>query len=241
MGIVLSLFHFFSTPPASLDEKIHLLCDSVDSNAALAKELRGKTIHVDMTKSFEHWPNRARHCALERLRYETDRLLETVVLDPVRCKKFKKSDFALFACLWWPDAEWEDLYTAMLFTVCLFVWDDTIDTNEDTLASDFQKASVWRQQTLAYFKHHLKLSPSESQEPYCPDDVCLLFKEFGERFCANFGEVQRDRMYAKIENFVHHNEAEQAERLAGRIPTYDEYMRIRYGVTGVRMFSLLLE
>lgn len=48
-------------------------------------------------------------------------------------------------------------------------------------------------------------------------------------------------MYSKIENFVHHNELEQAERLAGRIPDYDEYMRIRYGVTGVRMFSLLLE
>lgn len=151
----------------------------------------------------------------------------------------------------------------MLFTVCLFVWDDTIDTNEDALASDFEKASVWRQQTLTYFKYHLKLSPSESDEPYCPDDVCLLFKEFGERFCANFGEgmfpagpgdndmscgayecfclVQRRRMYLKIENFVRHNELEQAERLAGRIPTYDEYMRIRYGVTGVRMFSLLLE
>lgn len=53
--------------------------------------------------------------------------------------------------------------------------------------------------------------------------------------------AQRRRMYSKIENFVHHNELEQAERLAGRIPDYDEYMRIRYGVTGVRMFSLLLE
>lgn len=56
-----------------------------------------------------------------------------------------------------------------------------------------------------------------------------------------FFPVQRRRMYAKIENFVEHNELEQAERLAGRIPNYEEYMRIRYGVTGVRMFSLLLE
>lgn len=76
----------------------------------------------------------------------------------------------------------------MLFTVCLFVWDDTIDTNEDALASDFEKATVWRQQTLAYFKYHLKLCPSENNEPHCPDDVCLLFKEFGKRFCANFGD-----------------------------------------------------
>lgn len=48
-------------------------------------------------------------------------------------------------------------------------------------------------------------------------------------------------MFSKIENFVAHNKLEQAERLAGRIPSCDEYMRIRYGVTGVRMFALLLE
>lgn len=48
-------------------------------------------------------------------------------------------------------------------------------------------------------------------------------------------------MFSKIEDFVEHNRLEQTERLAGRIPSYEEYMRIRYGVTGVRMFSLLLE
>lgn len=48
-------------------------------------------------------------------------------------------------------------------------------------------------------------------------------------------------MFGKIENFVQHNKLEQAERLAGHVPDYEQYMRIRYGVTGVRMFSLLLE
>lgn len=48
-------------------------------------------------------------------------------------------------------------------------------------------------------------------------------------------------MYSKIEDFVDHSRLEQAERLAGRIPNYEEYMRVRYGVTGVRMFTLLLE
>lgn len=48
-------------------------------------------------------------------------------------------------------------------------------------------------------------------------------------------------MFSKIQQFVDHNKLEQAERLAGRIPSYEQYMHIRYGVTGVRMFSLLLE
>lgn len=155
----------------------------------------------------------------------------------------------------------------MLFTVCLFVWDDIIDTNEHALASDFEKASVWREQSLAYFRYHLQLSPDEKVEPYCPDDICPVFKEFGQRFCARFGQgvchmldgngfslerasyltdfflypAQRRRMFTKIKQFVDHNKMEQAERLAGHLPDYDQYMRVRYGVTGVRMFSLLLE
>lgn len=77
MGIVLSLFRLLSTPSISLDEKTPLLCNSIDHNAALAMELKGEEIHVDMTKSFEHWPSGARHGALDRLRRETDRVLET--------------------------------------------------------------------------------------------------------------------------------------------------------------------
>lgn len=152
----------------------------------------------------------------------------------------------------------------MLFTVALFVWDDTIDTNEHMLASSFDNAEIWRNQSLAYFRYHLQLS-LQDVEPHCPDDICLLFKEFAERFCNNFGKgmflennllivcgpgvsdhrswflEQRCRMFSKIEHFVAHNKLEQAERLAGRIPNYDEYMNIRYGVTGVGMFTLLLE
>lgn len=48
-------------------------------------------------------------------------------------------------------------------------------------------------------------------------------------------------MFTNIEDFVKANTLEQAERLAGRIPNVEDYMRIRYGVTGVRMFTLLLE
>ncbi|KAK7735561.1 hypothetical protein SLS53_007474 [Cytospora paraplurivora] len=244
MGATISLMARLYTPlrlrpplQSTTDEESS---SSYDPNAALSRELRGRRIHVDMTKSFLGWPTGARHSQYKRLQLECDRVLEIGVLDPNRCRKFKESDFALFSSLWWPYAEWEDLYTAMLFTVALFVWDDTIDTNEHTLASDFERAEVWREESLSYFKYHLKLSPQDV-EPRCPDEICLLFKEFAERFCEKFAEEQRLRMFSKIENFVAHNKLEQAERLAGRIPDYDEYMRIRYGVTGVRMFTLLLE
>lgn len=76
----------------------------------------------------------------------------------------------------------------MLFTVCLFVWDDIIDTNEHVLASDLGKANIWRRQSLAYFRYHLQMSSPTRVEPYCPDDICILFKKFGQRFCLKSGQ-----------------------------------------------------
>lgn len=52
---------------------------------------------------------------------------------------------------------------------------------------------------------------------------------------------QRARLFSMIAQFFQHSELEQAERIAGRIPSYEDYLTIRYGVTGVHMFSLLLE
>ncbi|KAG8160934.1 hypothetical protein KVR01_009198 [Diaporthe batatas] len=239
MGLALSLLRHVFTEHVELPQQEKSPYPQ-DPNTTLANELRGQRFRVDMTTSFCNWPSGAMNPHYRRLQSECDRVLEVGVPDADRCKKFKKSDFALFSALWWPSANWEDLYTAMLFTVALFVWDDTIDTNEHILASDFAKAEVWRNQSLDYFRYQLQLSPNE-KEPYLPDDICLLFKEFAERFCKNFGNEQRRRMYSKIEHFVAHNRLEQVERLAGRVPTYDEYMNIRYGVTGVRMFTLLLE
>lgn len=207
MGLALSLlWHVF--PEHTKSAKSEKVPFPLDPNTALANELRGQRFRVDMTKSFCDWPSGARNPHYRRLQVECDRVLETYdtscffpffsshlthtdffsgVPDFERCQKFKRCDFALFSVLWWPFAGWDDLYTAMLFTVALFVWDDTIDTNEHILASDFAKAEVWRNQSLDYFRYHLQLS-SRVEEPNCPDDICLLFKEFATRFCKNFGD-----------------------------------------------------
>lgn len=83
MGTVLSIMNYCTrilTPfrdegPVFL-EKSAQADHERDPNAALAKELRGQRMHVDMTKSFARWPSGARHPEYERLRRETDRVLE---------------------------------------------------------------------------------------------------------------------------------------------------------------------
>lgn len=77
MGAILSCFPWLAEASGYFSEKSQLLGQAEeDPNAALAKELRGKKIHVDMTKSFTQWPMGAKHPEYERLRAETDRVLE---------------------------------------------------------------------------------------------------------------------------------------------------------------------
>lgn len=78
MGAILSCPWFAqASQPASPTEKSPLLSQiEKDPNAALSNELRGQKIHVDMTKSFSHWPMGATHPEYDRLRVETDRVLE---------------------------------------------------------------------------------------------------------------------------------------------------------------------
>lgn len=79
MGFVLSCFQWYYPTLALPQEKVYLLQELEDPNAALANELRGQGIHVDMTKSFEDWPMGARHPDYDALRVETDRILEKSV------------------------------------------------------------------------------------------------------------------------------------------------------------------
>lgn len=80
MGAFVSFLRYYTTTlTLRLHEKQTLAgtsCADRDPNATLANELRGMKLHVDMIKSFEHWPSGARHPEYEHLRRETDRVLE---------------------------------------------------------------------------------------------------------------------------------------------------------------------
>lgn len=66
-------------PPSAAAEMDGIMSEKYqdqDPNAALAQQLRGQLIHLDTTKSFQHWPMGARHAEYRRLQGDTDRILE---------------------------------------------------------------------------------------------------------------------------------------------------------------------
>lgn len=72
MGGIISLL----THPESASISDEKSLEQFDPNASLASELRGKNIHVDMTKSFPHWTSGAINSEYKRLQVECDRVLE---------------------------------------------------------------------------------------------------------------------------------------------------------------------
>lgn len=78
MGAIISLLsRYYVSHPETAPDLEPKPAQTLDPHAALASELRGKRMRVDMTRSFRDWPSGTRrHPDYERLRHECDRVLE---------------------------------------------------------------------------------------------------------------------------------------------------------------------
>ena len=131
-------------------------------------------------------------------------------------KKAAKNDFAFFTswyvshCAashvaeadtcssWFPDADWDQLLTAGLFSFWLFHCDDAMDDQDGSVSRDYAVSCRYRQQVLNYTRWSLGLSPPRPRAsfikrllswfqpapkwyPPSPNLPNTVFKEFGRR------------------------------------------------------------
>ncbi|KAJ9161699.1 Terpenoid synthase [Coniochaeta hoffmannii] len=220
--------------PRTFELPLELPSTPVDPNEALVEELKGRVMRIpNMLNYMENWPVRELNQYYHRMQTLFNEALDRVIPDPRRRQKFKDCDFAHFCALWWPHGEWEDFYSASFFALWIFVWDDTIDANDQELSEDFQKACRFRSRTLDYCRYYLGLSKKGEREPEFPSLACGLFKEFAGRIVEKFQKHRVQRIYDEIVRYIRECENEQAERLAGRIPNLDEYIDNRMGTAAV--------
>lgn len=60
---------------------------------------------------------------------------------------------------WFPDADWDDLLTAGLFSFWLFHCDDAMDDLDGSVSRDYAASCRYRQQVLDYTRWSLGLGP----------------------------------------------------------------------------------
>ncbi|KAI1827568.1 terpenoid synthase [Xylaria intraflava] len=199
---------------------------------AVATQLDGKILHLsDLTKVFASWPT-ATNKHVEQLGALVDSLLERIVTNERKLKALKQADFARLMSLWYPDAEWEELKVATAYSVWIFVWDDEIDAGDTDAATNEELAQAYYKQSLAYIHHMLGLSGDDLEEIAAPHQNMALFADVGRGVRKATDVQQRQRFFDELENFMLQVGVEHSHRMAGSIPTTEEYMSIRSGSVG---------
>ncbi|KAI0430290.1 terpenoid synthase [Xylaria sp. FL1042] len=199
---------------------------------AIASQLDGKILHLsDLTKVFSSWPT-ATNKHVRELEALVDSLLERIVTNEKKLKALKQADFARLMSLWYPDAEWPELKVATAYSVWIFVWDDEIDAGDTDAATDEELAQAYYKQSLAYIHNQLGLDEDGQGDTEAPHQNMTLFADVGRGVREVTDTQQRQRFFDELENFMLQVGVEHTHRMAGTIPTTEEYMNIRSGSVG---------
>ncbi|KAK1749477.1 isoprenoid synthase domain-containing protein [Echria macrotheca] len=177
-----------------------------------------------------------------RLRRDTEDILDLVLKDSQKeLSKAKLDDFALFNFLWYPETEdYESLWTQCLLTIWLFVWDDAIDSNDNSLSQNSDIGSAFRAETISRAKGLFGLA--ELDPDFVPSGAMIVLAEFAKRTRERFNSFQLENMFYELSRFVDGVGREQANRLSGHLPkSLDEYFATREFSSAVYPCLLSLE
>ncbi|UZP32732.1 hypothetical protein NXS19_000548 [Fusarium pseudograminearum] len=212
------------------------------SQSVIVKALRGQTLRIpnlhNLFRSWpEHQPKLNRHH--EHVKPLVDQAVDRMALKYPLIMRRKKDDIAKFACLWYPQARKREMEALALFSTWLVCWDDAVDANEGDLAGDFASAERWRRQTLGTVREALAIDGMCARGSD-DDPINDVFRDFGSRICETVSKDQRRVLHDEIQLFTASCAAEQELRLAGRVPDYESYMKLRIGTVGGGMLCSLV-
>ncbi|KAF1817442.1 terpenoid synthase [Eremomyces bilateralis CBS 781.70] len=208
----------------------------LDRRTQLLESIRGQRAYLpDLRPIFAGWPGAYSENVNEY--YElmipiANARLDSVYEQGIKLSKLKRSDFALFAASWWPQADFTELKIMLYMSIWLFTWDDEIDEPGGSCTDDFDAAQAYRKNTIEWVSYCLGLWKGESA-PVPQNRIIESFQEVGEAFRDVYSVAQRQRYYDEMIQFLAHSQVEQEIRLRVQIPGIDEYWAFRMGTSAV--------
>ncbi|KAK2589502.1 hypothetical protein QQS21_012823 [Conoideocrella luteorostrata] len=202
--------------------------------------LRGRTVRIPNLKAlFNHWPcGRSPH--YEALIPVVDLRLESLVHDPVKLKKLKSADFALFTSCWWPLADFERSRIVAYFVIWLFLWDDEIDESSGSLTNDFNNSQTYRARTFEFVEQCLGLKnhnlAGQDLHPFISS-----FEPIGQALYVAYTRSQAQKFMVEMQVFMDASETEQHTRLDGGVMDLETYWKVRLGTSAVGLCSAMIE
>ncbi|KAI1850953.1 hypothetical protein JX265_007278 [Neoarthrinium moseri] len=205
--------------------------------------LRGKTLVIpDLRPLYGRWASGV-NPDYERLAEVVNEDIDKRIGDEKARQKCKAIDLAFLASAMYPRAEWEQLKTMGLFTVALFVLDDAIDKEIDPkvqdYASDYTAASDLRRDCIAFMRRELKLDSQPYADAETPKEFGTFASVASILLKADPFQTQIPILARDLEEFIEASGPEQQFRLAGTIPTAEDYWSWRHGVGAVFAYATL--
>ncbi|CAI6339886.1 unnamed protein product [Periconia digitata] len=223
-----------STFPCANDVELNqtISKEPAERNQLLAK-LRGQTVRIpNLAPLFAHWPTKT-NVHLNTIRTDTKSWIDEMSPAGNPTKPLQESDFGLFGATFWPAAQYYKLRTLTYFGIWLFIWDDQIDVNDGAMWNETAAAQTHREQTLAYVRYALGLDDDDAARPPISNPLILNFERVGAALKEAYTVEQNEAVLREMEVFMHMSEREQRMRVAGAIPSIEEFWRCRLGSSGI--------
>ncbi|KAK8877758.1 Presilphiperfolan-8-beta-ol synthase [Apiospora arundinis] len=218
--------------------------------------LKGQTLHLpDLRPVYTGWAS-GRNSHYDSLLPIINNYIDRYIDDEKFRRKLKAVDLANFTAVVYPDAEWDRLVTMGILSFFLFAFDDMIDKEIDPdvsdFASDMHSANQFRHETVLYLRQQLQ-APKQQRRGSLKPQMQLQQLQPPHPLLPSFGHVAQACTAAKptqvnqpilaqdLEDFILSNGPEQDFRLAGELPTIEEYWNFRHGTGAVFIFADLTQ
>jgi hypothetical protein len=143
----------------------------------------------------------------------------------------------IFRSSGFPDVEWSRLLVIGQYLMWLFLWDDELDkaleSNDTSVASDWEKGNEYRMDSIAYVSYYLGDSIKSTEAPVPPTLACTLFLDIVPILKSAQDQIDIGRLEKDLRNFMESSGTEQKLRLQGKLPTEEEYWTFRHGTAAV--------
>lgn len=212
----------------------------------VGSRLRGQKLRISSLDMFSGWPRNV-NPLYEKTRDLTDQILDSVERNPQRLRGFKKADFGLLACVWFPSINWEQMQTTVMLIVWIFIHDDMYDQPDGDAAHDANIAQSHTARTLEYTRKVLGLDDSPDADPVpsvtgLPSNSLDLLGIFATRIRPHTDRAQRERIYQEVSKYLKEVLVERLHNSnPDTLPKTDDYTTMRLLTSGVYIFIAFVD
>ncbi|KAF4535898.1 Terpene synthase [Lasiodiplodia theobromae] len=236
----------------------------VSTRLELLSSVRGNTlVFPDLWQYCSHWPQ-AVNPGIDQLRKDVSDWLDKAIPSEKLREAYKIADIGLLGACVYPFASYDRLRIAALLNIWVFIVDDELDMESGTMVDDLETSNKYRSELIDFVRRCLGLAQAADDDAGSDSDsgssntsssdssscavkdtayghIIQSFAMLGREIQDKYNVDQRQRLLDNVIFYLGMTREEQCSRLAGGIPTSEEYWKFRDGASAVEVCLAMVE